>query len=183
MHAFTARWLGDTTAEDAGRLTLNPLRHIDPFTTVLLPIISIWQFHALFLAAKPVPFNPERVRFGEFGAALVGIAGPFTNLALAIIGSVILRLSNTSIDFGLLNALVIFIEVNVSLFVFNMIPFPPLDGSRLLYAVAPDPLQELMGRIEAMGFTAIIIFMLLFFTFLSPIFSNIVNSVLSFLLR
>jgi Zn-dependent protease len=91
MHAFTARWLGDTTAEDAGRLTLNPLRHIDPLTTILLPIISIWLFHAPFLAAKPVPFNPDRVRYGEFGAALVGIAGPVTNFILAVVAAILRR--------------------------------------------------------------------------------------------
>jgi Zn-dependent protease len=182
MHAFTARWLGDTTAEDAGRLTLNPLRHIDPITTVLLPIVSIWLFHAPFLAAKPVPFNPDRVRYGEFGAALVGIAGPLTNLLLAIIAAILHRALNMpsgSID----NILSICVAVNVSLFVFNMIPFPPLDGSRLLYAFAPEALQELMSRIEAMGFTAILVFMLLFFYFLSPIFINIDNAVYSFLLR
>jgi Zn-dependent protease len=183
MHAFTARWLGDTTAEDAGRLTLNPLRHIDPLTTILLPIVSLFLFKAPFLAAKPVPFNPNRVRYGEYGAALVGIAGPLTNLALAIVASVLLRLIDPSIDSSILNVLTIFIGVNISIFVFNMIPFPPLDGSRLLYAFAPEPLQEIMSRIEAMGFTAIIIFMLLFFYFLSPVFINIDNFIYSFLLR
>src|SRR5580698_9521559 len=96
MHAFTARWLGDTTAEDAGRLTLNPLRHIDPLTTVLLPIVSLVLFRAPFLAAKPVPFNPNRVRYGEFGAALVGIAGPLTNLALAVVAAILLKIPSVS---------------------------------------------------------------------------------------
>jgi Zn-dependent protease len=183
MHAFTARWLGDTTAEDAGRLTLNPLRHIDPFTTVLLPIVSILIFHAPFLAAKPVPFNPDRVRYGEFGAALVGIAGPLTNLALAVIGAIVLKLSHVALGGSTYNILTIFIAVNVVVFVFNMIPFPPLDGSRLLYAFAPEPLQEVMSRIEAMGSTAIILFMFVYYFFLSSIFVNIDNSIYSFLLR
>lgn len=183
MHAFTARWLGDTTAEDAGRLTLNPLRHIDPLTTILLPVVSLLLFSAPFLAAKPVPFNPNRVRYGEFGAALVGIAGPFTNLALAIIAALLIRLMNLSLDSGTLNALTIFVGVNIGVFVFNMIPFPPLDGSRLLYAFAPEALQEIMSRIEAMGFTAILIFMMLFFYVLAPIFINIDNTIYNFLLR
>jgi Zn-dependent protease len=183
MHAFTARWLGDTTAEDAGRLTLNPLRHIDPLTTVLLPIVSLWLFHAPFLAAKPVPFNPNRVRYGEVGAALVGIAGPLTNLTLAVIAAVLVRFMNVSSGGSTVNALEIFMGVNIGVFVFNMIPFPPLDGSRLLYAFAPEGLQELMNRIEAMGFTAIIMFMLLFFYFLAPLFENIDNAIYSFLLR
>jgi|SRR5581483_767859 len=182
MHAFTARWLGDTTAEDAGRLTLNPLRHIDPLTTILLPIVSLWFFNTPFLAAKPVPFNPNRVRFGEMGAALVGIAGPLTNLILAVIAAVLIRSLSLSVG-SAANALGIFMGVNVGIFVFNMIPFPPLDGSRLLYAFAPEPLQELMSRIEAMGFTAILIFMVLFFYFLAPLFANIDNAVYNFLLR
>lgn len=183
MHAFTARWLGDTTAEDAGRLTLNPLRHIDPVTTILLPIVSLWLFNAPFLAARPVPFNPDRVRYGEIGAALVGIAGPMTNLVLAVVGAISIRFLNLPVDGVTVNALGIFIGVNVSIFVFNMIPFPPLDGSRLLYAFAPEPLQELMNRIESMGFMAILIFMVLFFYFLAPLFANIDNAIFSFLLR
>ncbi len=183
MHAFTARWLGDTTAEDAGRLTLNPLRHIDPLTTILLPVVSLLLFNAPFLAAKPVPFNPDRVRYGEFGAALVGIAGPLTNLVLAILAAIIIRTSNLALDSSLLSFLSIFLAVNVGIFVFNMIPFPPLDGSRLLYAFAPEPLQDVMSRIEGMGFSAIILFMVLFFYVLAPIFINIDNSIYSFLLR
>jgi Zn-dependent protease len=179
MHAFTARWLGDTTAEDAGRLTLNPLRHIDPLTTILLPIVSLWLFNTPFLAAKPVPFNPSRVRYGEMGAALVGIAGPITNLVLAIIAAIFMRF----LSLPAFSVLGIFMAVNVGIFVFNMIPFPPLDGSRLLYAFAPEPLQELMNRIEAMGFTAILIFMVLFFYLLAPLFENIDNAIYSFLLR
>lgn len=183
MHAFVARWLGDTTAEDAGRLTLNPLRHIDPLTTVLLPIVSLWLFGMPFLAAKPVPFNPNRVRYGEIGAALVGIAGPLTNLALAIIAAILIRILDVPSDATTINVLGIFMGVNVGIFVFNMIPFPPLDGSRLLYAFAPAPLQELMNRIESMGFTAILLFMVLFFYFLAPLFANIDNAIYSFLLR
>jgi Zn-dependent protease len=183
MHAFTARWLGDTTAEDAGRLTLNPLRHIDPFTTILLPIISLVLIGAPFLAAKPVPFNPNRVKYGEFGAALVGIAGPFSNFFMAALAALLLKILGSPIDSTVNSPAILFIWVNVALFVFNMIPFPPLDGSRLLYAFAPEPLQELMSRIESMGFMAIAIFMLLFFEFLSPIFLNIDDAVFSFLLR
>jgi Zn-dependent protease len=183
MHAFTARWLGDTTAEDAGRLTLNPLRHIDPYTTILLPIISYTLFKIPFLAARPVPFNPSRVKFGEMGAALVGIAGPFTNLGLAFLTSLVIRLSSVSLSSGVANVLAVFMVINISLFVFNMIPFPPLDGSRLLYAVAPEPLQEIMARIESSGFMAIAVFMLIFFWFLSPLVVNIDNSIFNFLLR
>src|SRR5580704_2937586 len=73
MHGFTAHWLGDTTAQDAGRLTLNPLKHIDPYTTVLLPIVTLLVFHVPLLAARPVPFNPARVKYEEFGGALIAL--------------------------------------------------------------------------------------------------------------
>src|SRR6476646_4648747 len=96
MHAFTSHWLGDDTAKLEGRLTLNPLSHIDLFTTILLPLVLVMFGAPPFGAAKPVPFDPRRVRFGEFGAALVGAAGPLTNLLLAVIAGTFLRLG----DFG-----------------------------------------------------------------------------------
>ena len=182
MHAFTAHSLGDTTASEEGRLTLNPLKHIDLFTTILLPVILILLHVPPFFAAKPVPFNPMRVKFGEYGAALVGIAGPLTNLALAAVAAVVLRTFGNSFGATAIDAVVIFVEVNISFFVFNMIPFPPLDGSRLLYAFAPEPLQDLMERIESMGFFTIIFFMLLLFPFIGPTISHIVLSITQFLL-
>jgi Zn-dependent protease len=130
-----------------------------------LPILLI-LFHAPpFFAAKPVPFNPTRVKFGEYGAALVGIAGPLTNLSLAVIAALILRLVGNDLNNSIINGLIIFTEVNVAFFIFNMIPFPPLDGSRLLYAFAPESLQRVMYQIESAGFMSIIFFMLIIFQF------------------
>lgn len=167
MHGFTAHWLGDTTAQEAGRLTLNPLKHIDVFTTVLLPMVLILSGLPPFFAAKPVPFNPARVKYDEFGSALIGVAGPLTNLVLAILAAGIFRIWGIHQSDTIYNSIVLFTEVNIGFFVFNMIPFPPLDGSRVLYAFAPEPLQELMMRIEQMGFLAIIIFVLVIFQFIS----------------
>ena len=182
MHAFTAHWLGDTTAQEQGRLSLNPLKHVDLYTTILLPLLLILFHITPFFAAKPVPFNPSRVKFGEYGAALVGIAGPLTNLVLAFIACMFLRFGANGVDGTLVNAVLIFAEVNVSFFVFNMIPFPPLDGSRLLYAFAPEPLQEIMLSIERLGFGAIIVFMFLVISFLAPFISNISTHILQFFL-
>ncbi len=137
MHAFVSHWLGDTTARDAGRVSLNPLRHVDPFATILLPMITVFLFGVPLLAAKPVPFNPLRLRYGEFGVALVGIAGPLTNLSLAIFAGAFGYLLQGNIGVNLLDALGVFIAINVSLFVFNMIPIPPLDGSKVLFALLP----------------------------------------------
>ncbi len=177
MHAYAGYWLGDDTAKASGRLTLNPIAHIDPFLTILLPIMLVLAGAPPFGAAKPVPFNPNRVRYGEYGAALVGIAGPLTNLVLAVIAGGIARLF--SFGPGLDLIFYTFIVVNVSFFVFNMIPFPPLDGSRLLYAFAPDRIRDLMERIESMGFAAIIFFMLIFYTFLSDPFIRLIRSLVS----
>jgi Zn-dependent protease len=183
MHAFMAHALGDTTARDEGRLTLNPLKHIDLLTTVLLPIVLILIGAPPFFAAKPVPFNPNRVKYDEFGAALVGIAGPLTNFALAILAALSLRVFGVAVGTDPYHIISIFIVVNLGFFVFNMIPFPPLDGSRLLYAFAPEPLQRLMYTVEAMGFTAILLFMFLLFPVLSPVVANIVDFLYNFLLR
>jgi Zn-dependent protease len=181
MHAFTSHWLGDDTAERMGRLTLNPLKHIDIVTTVLLPVVLIAVGLPPIFAAKPVPFNPARVKWDEYGAALIGVAGPITNLALACIGGLVFRLvplsTNTLSDF-----VVIFTLTNVSLFVFNMIPFPPLDGSRLLYAVAPDPVREFMMQIERFGITIIFVIFILLAPVIGPGISHISESILHFLL-
>jgi Zn-dependent protease len=182
MHGYVAHWLGDSTAEEAGRLTLNPLKHIDIYTTVLLPMILILSHLPPFFAAKPVPFNPARVKYNEFGSALIGVAGPLTNLALAIIAAGIFRVWGVHQSNIIYNGLVLFTEVNVGFFIFNMIPFPPLDGSRLLYAFAPEPLQEVMMRIEQMGFTAIIIFVLVIFQFISGPVVHLESVIINFLL-
>lgn len=154
MHAYVGYKLGDTTAKDEGRLTLNPLKHIDPFATVLLPAVAWFFFGFLVLAAKPVPFNPYRVKYREYGAALIAAAGPLSNLVLAILASL---LYHTVAAGGLVGYLLdLFVALNVALFVFNLIPIPPLDGSRILYAFAPEPVQEFMQKIEPYGFFIIV---------------------------
>jgi len=181
-HAFAAHALGDTTAQEQGRLTLNPLKHIDLLTTVLLPTIMIAMGLPPILAAKPVPFNPDRVKWDEFGAALIALAGPVSNFVQALIGVLLLRVVPAS-STTIYNFLYFYISINVGMFVFNLIPFPPLDGSRVLYAFAPEPVQDVMQRIEGLGFTAIIIIFLLFFYVFSGFILKIDNAVLNFLLQ
>ena len=173
MHAFTAHWLGDDTAHREGRITLNPLAHIDLLTTIILPVVLILAGLPPILAAKPVPFNPDRVKFDEFGAALVGLAGPLSNLLLAFVSAAALRVIQPDIGTVLRDGLLIFIEINVGLFVFNMLPIPPLDGSRVLYAFAPEPLQRVMAQIEQLGLFAILALLFLLLPILSPLISEL----------
>jgi Zn-dependent protease len=177
MHAMVAHWLGDDTAKMMGRATLNPLKHIDPFTTVALPVILFLMGIPPFAAAKPVPMNPRRLRGQEFGAAAVAVAGPLTNLALAFLGGALLRLDSIATASVLGQSIFLFTILNVGLFVFNMIPFPPLDGSRLLYAFAPGPLQRIFEQIEAFGFTAIVLFMFLILPLIQPLMATLIHTI------
>ena len=181
MHAFASNWLGDDTARLQGRLTLNPLAHIDPIMTVLLPLTLAVAGLPPFGAAKPVPFNPYRLKYGEIGAAIVAAAGPLTNLVLAAIAGITLNLFAASFDPVVNQVLAIFLLVNASFFLFNSIPFPPLDGSRVLYAIAPEPVQRVMERIEAMGIMAILFFFLVFSAFLAQPFSKLLSALISVL--
>ena len=166
MHAFAADWLGDDTARHMGRISLNPLKHIDPIFTVALPLLLLVSGSPyLFGAAKPVPVNFSRLRYHEFGGAIVGVIGPLTNLLIAFIVATIFNHSNTELGSTVYTIFKYTIMLNVGLFIFNMIPWPPLDGSRLLYAFAPRPLQEFMESIEGMGMIGLVIFIFLFYSF------------------
>ncbi len=157
MHGFMAYYLGDDTAKLQGRLTLNPIKHIDPFLTILLPLILAISGAPIFGGAKPVPFNSMRVRYGEWGSALVALAGPLTNLFLAFIAFGLYTLLNITSDSLSGSFLQTFVLVNLGFFVFNMIPLPPLDGSRFLYALAPDGVRKGMEAIERMGVLVIFV--------------------------
>ena len=172
MHAFMGYFLGDQTAKAEGRLSLNPIRHIDPFLTILLPLVLLMLGAPVFGGAKPVPFNPHKVRFGEWGVALVAIVGPLTNLVLAFtfFG---LGVSLGFVDkFGFSPSLIgvmlqTFVFVNLGFFAFNMIPIPPLDGSRVLYALAPDFVRGFMRQVEQYGLVIIMVLVMVGSPFIS----------------
>ena len=160
MHAFMGYFLGDQTAKAEGRLTLNPIRHIDPFLTILLPLTLLVLGAPVFGGAKPVPFNPHKVRFGEWGLALVAIVGPLTNLVLAFtffgIGVSLGFVDKFGFSLSLIGVMLqAFVFVNLGFFAFNMIPIPPLDGSRVLYALAPDFVRNFMRQVEQYGLVII----------------------------
>lgn len=182
MHAVVAKWLGDDTADEDGRITLNPLSHIDPFTTVLLPIVLVLAGLPAFGAAKPVYINMTKVKWEEFGGAIIAIAGPLTNLAIAVLAALIYK-AVPALQTGMAEAFMLYmVAINIGFFVFNLIPYPPLDGSRVLYAFAPKPIQNIMDTVESFGLIGFFAFIFLLYPpVLSPLIKFCVNNLLSVL--
>lgn len=147
-HAWVAFKFGDPTAKEAGRLTLNPLKHIDPFTTLFLPGLLLFLHLPPFGMAKPVPVNFARLRNPKKNMIWVGVSGPITNVTIAIILSLLVHVRIFSVN----NDLILMgIFINLVLAVLNMIPIPPLDGSRLVMGLLPDKLAIPYMKIERFG--------------------------------
>lgn len=173
-HAWASDLLGDRTARNEGRLTVNPIAHIDPFMTVLLPLLLIIaQSPVIFGAAKPVPFNPWAVRYGKWGAALVAAAGPAMNIVLAVFFALWIQVAPVSS--AMMPLFISLISINVAFAVFNLLPIPPLDGSRILYAALPAPAREVMDNIERYGLVIIFGLLLLAGPIVMPFISAIVG--------
>lgn len=174
MHGLIAYRLGDDTAKMMGRLTLNPVKHIDPFLTLLLPVLLAISGGPIFGGAKPVPFNPLRVRYGEWGSALVAVAGPLVNLVIAFIMFGVLMISGVGLTTTAGQILQLAVVVNLGFFVFNMLPIPPLDGSRVLYALAPDFIRKAMAAIEQFGIIVVFLIVLV----ASPVIFSLMSAVI-----
>jgi len=168
-HGVVAHKLGDDTAQRAGRLTLNPLKHLDPFGSIILPLLLsipalFGQPAFIFGWAKPVPYNPLRLKNPNLGAALIAVAGPLTNFVLAAIFGLIIRAAISAGAGGELGPALLFFNmivfINVLLGVFNLVPIPPLDGSKLLFWLMPDRYARFKILLEQYG-----LFILLFFIF------------------
>ncbi|MCA9375768.1 MAG: site-2 protease family protein [Candidatus Doudnabacteria bacterium] len=147
-HATMATYLGDQTARLQGRLTLNPLAHLDVWGTILMLTIG-------FGWGKPVPFNPYNLKFQRFGPALVSLAGPISNLLMVVVGILVLKfvypLTGLGPDNGLQLLIELFIMINAVLMIFNFIPLPPLDGSKALFAILPRRFERQRMFIEKYG--------------------------------
>lgn len=181
-HGLVAYALGDTTAKESGRLTLNPLKHLDPITSVLIPVIMYIMGGPVFGGAKPVPVDSRRLKGGAWGMALVAVAGPLTNFLLALIAFLISNATGILDTPGFLRAAMLnFVLINLGFFVFNIIPIPPLDGSRILYAIAPDGARELMERIEkTAGIWLVFALILVFSSALSKLMSEAISGIFDF---
>lgn len=179
-HGFMALWLGDQTAKYQGRLTMNPIKHLDIFGSIIVPILGYMTGGIIIGWAKPVPFNPYNLRNQRWGEALVAIAGPLSNIIIAIIFSLILR---TSFIYGFASNGFVFITsyvvmTNLVLAIFNLTPIPPLDGSKVLFSLFPNSLYRFRGYIESYGLVLVVLFIFFFSSVLSPI-SSYLFSVLT----
>ena len=182
-HGVAAYWLGDRTAKDAGRLTLNPIKHIDPYMSILVPVVLYILRAPVFGGAKPVPVNYHNLKWREWGMALVALAGPLTNFLLAFIAFLIGYF--TGALSGNSGELIYFvfaeiIYINLGFMIFNLIPIPPLDGSRVLYAISPDTVRSVLSRIEAYGVIVVYALILLFGEVFSSLMINGMNGILNF---
>jgi len=160
-HGEVARLLGDSTAQDQGRLSLNPLRHIDPVGTVLVPAFMILTVGMAFGWAKPVPVDPRRFVNPLKDMALVAIAGPAANLLMAIVWVIVLllvsQLQMGSFGYWLKGMAVFGVQINAILMILNLLPVPPLDGGRILTGVLPQNMAILMIRFEKLGMLLVIL--------------------------
>lgn len=152
-HGVVAYWLGDRTAKEAGRLTLNPLKHIDPYMSILVPVVLYLLNAPVFGGAKPVPVNFRNLKWHEWGMALVAAAGPLTNFLIALIAFLIGYFTGVFFDFTSFGYFLVteIVFINLGFMIFNLIPVPPLDGSRVLYAIAPDSARKVLDKIEPYG--------------------------------
>ncbi|NCP16916.1 site-2 protease family protein [Candidatus Kuenenbacteria bacterium CG_4_9_14_3_um_filter_39_14] len=167
-HGWAADQMGDPTARNAGRLTLNPMAHIDIWGTILMPVLLLLFSGGsfMFAYAKPVPYNPYNLKNQKWGPALVGLAGPAANLIAAIFFGLLVRFLPYS---AFTSLLAIIAYANILLMVFNLMPIPPLDGSKLLFAVLPDSMERLKINLERFGFIILLLFIFYFFGLIVPI--------------
>ena len=172
MHGWMAHQLGDSTAKDAGRLTLNPIPHIDPIGSILLPFMFYFTTGFVFGWAKPVPFNPHYLNDPKYGEAKVAIAGPLANLIVALVFGFTLRFfSQQLFSFNpvLLELCSMVVYINLLLMVFNLIPTPPLDGSKVLMPFLPYSWQVRLASLERYGMFLVFFFMMFAFNMIRPI--------------
>lgn len=171
-HGYAAYLQGDNTARFQGRLTLNPLKHLEWFGSFILPTISYLLGGFIIGWAKPVPFNPYNLRNQRWGEAIVAFAGPFINICIAVIFGLLIRLLVLGVfvlPAGFLQIAGTIVFINLILACFNLVPIPPLDGSKILFAFLPYNMAHIREALEAYGMTLLIFFVFFLWQFLIPV--------------
>ena len=172
-HGYAAYWLGDSTAKYQGRLTLNPIKHIDPFGSVILPLLLAISGTSFIIGwAKPVPYNPYNLRNQRWGEAIVAFAGPLSNIIIALFFGLALRFALASefiVNVSLVEITSLIILINLLLAIFNLVPIPPLDGSKILFSFLPAGGGAVRGFLERYGFFIVLFFIFFLWTYVSPI--------------
>ncbi|HXK40480.1 MAG TPA: site-2 protease family protein [Candidatus Paceibacterota bacterium] len=169
-HGAVAYSLGDPTAKNLGRLTLNPLKHLDMFGSILLPLISFFLGGFIFGYAKPVPYNPLNLSDRKYGPAKVAIAGPASNISLAVLFGLTLRFLPDIFSSSLVPELLsIVVMLNLFLAIFNLFPIPPLDGHWLLLTFLPPRFSEVRTFLYKYGFLLLLVFLFFIFPLLIPL--------------
>ena len=169
-HGYSALVLGDPTAKYQGRLTLNPLSHLDPVGSFLVPLMGYFLGGFIIGWAKPVPFNPYNLKNQRWGEAMVAAAGPLSNIVLALIFGLIIRLvPETLVGPTFLTVVGYVVILNITLAVFNLIPIPPLDGSKILFAFLPYKLHWIKESIERTGIIFVLIAVFFLWRFIVPL--------------
>lgn len=186
-HGLVAYALGDDTAKANGRLTLNPFKHLDPFLSIILPLLLYVLGGPIFGGAKPVPVDSRRLKGGPWGMALVAIAGPLTNILLALVAFLIgnwtgvlsAAAGTVYASTGLAGTIFSqFIMINLGFGIFNILPIPPLDGSRVLYAIAPDGARRVLEVIERYGLIIVLVLVWFGSSLLSQLMYNGIDGIL-----
>lgn len=170
-HGFMAEYFGDKTARFAGRLTLNPIKHLDIYGSIILPVILV-LFHSPFLFgwAKPVPYNPLNLSNEKWGTIAVASAGVLANFFIAIIFGILIRFTlQFSLPDGFYFITSIIVIINLALGIFNLIPIPPLDGSKILFSFLPRSASSFISAYEQYSVIIILIFIVFLSPYLSPI--------------
>jgi Zn-dependent protease len=167
-HGYAARAQGDHTAEYAGRLTLNPIPHIDPMGSIIIPfILSLLPGGFVIGWAKPVPINPYNLRNTRWGEAMVAAAGPASNILIAVIFGLAMRFA--LVPSSALLIVFFIVMLNLQLALFNFVPVPPLDGSKILFALLPDRFAHWRGPIERYGMFLAIFFAFYLWQYVQPL--------------
>jgi len=170
-HGYAALMQGDVTAKYEGRLTLNPLKHLDPFGSVILPLIlSLIPGGLMFGWAKPVPYNPYNLKNKRWGEVIVAAAGPVSNLLIALVFGLLIRFSQ-SLDLGksFIELSVIVVLINVVLAIFNLMPIPPLDGSKILFGLFPKQTLKLQAFFSKYNLIFLLVFIFFVWEYLTPV--------------